>query len=286
VSASTAPPQRTDTLGVVARTVTVIVRAKDEAPAIGRTLDLLAGQRLDGWEQEVLVVDSGSTDGTSDLARERGARVIEIPAATFTFGGSLNTGCAAASGELLVALSAHAFPRDEGWLARMVAALDDPQVACANGQDYDVDGGEMRAPRTQDRALAERNPYWGYSNAAGIFRAELWREHHFREDMPGTEDKEWAWHWLQRGRVVRIDPALNVEHSHAKDPLPEIYERSRREWRGYAMFLDLPRYGVGALLREWWTDKASWRSHARARLSHRRAARLLGKYAGLRGVTR
>jgi len=265
--------------------VSVIVRAKDEAPAIGRTLDLLAAQRLEqGWEREVVVVDSGSSDGTPDIARRHGARVVEIPASSFTFGGALNTGCEAASGELIVALSAHAFPRDEGWLGAMVGAMADAEVACANGQDYDVDGGAMTAPRTQDLALAQRNPYWGYSNAAGIFRAALWREHRFREDMPGTEDKEWAWHWLQRGHVVRIDPALNVEHSHAKDPLPEIYERSRREWRGYAMFLELPRYGLRALLREWWTDRASWRSHARARLSHRRAARLLGKYAGLRGV--
>jgi hypothetical protein len=37
------------------------------------------------------------------------------------------------------------------------------------------------------------------------------------------------------------------------------------------------------MLREWWTDQDSYRSRSRARLSHRRAARLLGRYAGLRG---
>jgi rhamnosyltransferase len=267
----------------VARTVSIVVRARDEAAGIGRTLDLLAAQRLDGWEQEVIVVDSGSSDGTPAIARGRGARVIEIAPASFTFGGALNTGCAAAAGERCVALSAHAFPPDDGWLQRMVEAIDDERVACANGQDYDVFGGPMTAPREQDLALARTNPFWGYSNAAGVFHAALWRERPFRDDMPATEDKEWAWHWLQRGRVVRVDPALNVEHSHERDPLASIYQRSRREWRGYAMFLDLPRYGTAALLREWWTDRASWRSHTRARLSHRRAAQLLGKHAGLSG---
>ena len=42
------------------------------------------------------------------------------------------------------------------------------------------------------RASAAGYPRWGYSNAAGAFRAELWRERHFREDLPGAEDKEWA----------------------------------------------------------------------------------------------
>jgi hypothetical protein len=37
------------------------------------------------------------------------------------------------------------------------------------------------------------------------------------------------------------------------------------------------------MVREWWTDQDSYRSMSRARLSHRRAARLLGRYAGVRG---
>jgi glycosyltransferase involved in cell wall biosynthesis len=49
-------------------TVTVITR--DEASNIGAALDTVA------WADEVLVVDSGSTDDTVAIARERGARVV------------------------------------------------------------------------------------------------------------------------------------------------------------------------------------------------------------------
>jgi len=48
-------------------TVTVITR--DEAAHIEAALDSVA------WADEVVVVDSGSTDGTADLARRHGARV-------------------------------------------------------------------------------------------------------------------------------------------------------------------------------------------------------------------
>jgi rhamnosyltransferase len=259
--------------------VSVIVRAKDEAASIGRLLDLVRAQ---DHSAELIVVDSGSTDGTPAIARARGADVISIPAETFTFGGALNTGCAAAQGELLVALSAHAFPPDRGWLARLLAPFEDPRVACAAGDRYAPDGGPLTERVVQDAELLRRRPRWGYTNAAGAFRAELWRQLPFRADLPGTEDKAWAHHWIERGYVCVIDPAFAVEHDHTHDSLRAQFVRSRREWRGYAMYLELPPRGVREVAEEWWRDQDSHRSRLRARLSPRRAARLAGMYAGLR----
>jgi hypothetical protein len=113
-------------------------------------------------------------------------------------------------------------------------------------------------------------------------RAELWRERRWREDLPGAEDKDWALHWQARGFNAMIDPALCVEHDHSHDPLVEQYRRARREWEGLAMALDLPAYSGRDLIGDWWRRPGSYRSHLRARLSHRRAVRLLGAYAGRR----
>lgn len=261
--------------------VSVVIRAKDEAASIGRVIELVRSQQLDGGV-EVIVVDSGSSDGTPDIARRSGAAVIAIPAESFTFGGSLNTGCEAASAPLIVALSAHAFPPDEGWLARMAACFEDPLVACAYGCPNAPDGGPLSERVVQDAALARRYPQWGYGNPSGGFRAELWRRRPFRADMPGTEDKEWAWHWLQQGMRVVIDPALAVDHDHSKDGARELYQRFKREWEGYGMYLDLPPYPARDALREWWSERGTYSSRARARLSHRRAARLAGTWAGRR----
>ncbi|MFQ5692553.1 MAG: glycosyltransferase family 2 protein [Nitrospinota bacterium] len=49
------------------------VIAQNEAARIGDCLDGL------GWVDEVIVVDGGSTDGTRECARRRGARVLENP---------------------------------------------------------------------------------------------------------------------------------------------------------------------------------------------------------------
>lgn len=255
----------------------VVIRAKDEAAAIGRTLAALGGQTL--ADHELVVVDSGSTDATTAVARAAGALLIEIPAASFTFGGALNTGCAAASAPVCVALSAHAVPLDEGWLERVVAACEDEGIACASGDRYGPDGRPLRRPLRQ---TAADGFLWGYSNAAGAFRRELWRERPFREDLRGSEDKEWAWHWMRRGWCVLIAPDLVVEHDHTHDPVGDIYRRSRREWEGYAAFADVGPASLRRLGREWWTDLGTYSSPLLARLSHRRAARLLGAHAGRR----
>jgi rhamnosyltransferase len=258
----------------------IVVRAKDEATSIGRVLDLVRDQ--EGVDAEVIVVDSGSRDGTPDIARARGARVIEIPAASFTFGGALNTGCAEARSELLVALSAHAFPRDRGWLARLLEPFADPRVACAAGDRYGPRGDPLTERIVQDAARLHDNPYWGYTNSAGAFRAELWRREPFRTDLPATEDKAWAHHWIDSGYVCVMDPSFTVDHDHLHDSVREQFVRARREWRGFAMYLDLPCQGPLVVARTWWTEQDGHRSRLRARLSPHRAARLLGMYAGLR----
>ena len=69
-----APPPRARRM---ISTVSVVVPVKDGARYLGEVLDAVAGQRIDA-EVEMLVVDSGSSDGSVEIATGRGARVIEI----------------------------------------------------------------------------------------------------------------------------------------------------------------------------------------------------------------
>jgi len=257
---------------------TVLVRAKNEAADIGRTLDLVRGQTM---ECELIVVDSGSTDGTPGLARERGATIISIAAEEFTYGRALNLGAEAATAPVVVALSAHAFPPDAGWLERLVATLDDPRVACACGGNAGPDGEPLTGRVVQDWQLAQSNPYWGYTNSAGAFRRELHRRHPFREDMPGTEDKEWSWHWLQRGYACVLGPDLMVDHDHTKDQLRETWTRSRREWIGYGMYLPLEPYPVRGALCDW---RAGARKYRHPLNIVREGVRVAGAWSGRRSM--
>jgi rhamnosyltransferase len=255
---------------------TVIIRAKDEAASIGHTLDLLASQDV-ADSLETIVVDSGSQDSTVSIARANRAKVIEIPAESFTFGHSLNRGCRAATGEIVIALSAHAFPTDTGWARRLLAAFEDEHVACACGYDVKPDGSPLTERRVQDAADVRQHPFWGYTNGSGAFRRELWQDRGFREDMPGTEDKEWAAYWISRGYLGVVDPDFAVDHTHDAEGPRLTYLRSRREWEGFAMYLDLPPYSLGQLARDWWDVQNGIR-----RVSWRRAVTMAGEWSGRR----
>lgn len=267
---------------VSSATVSVIIRARQAQATIGRCLQSVATQSLRGAELQTIVVDSGSRDATVTMARSAGAQLIELTPERFSFGRALNLGAEAAQGDVLVALSADAVLPDPAWLTRLLAHFEDERIACASGEHWGHDAQALEHPVRQDMELVARHPRWGYSNSAGGFRAELWRMRRFDENLPGCEDKEWARHWLAQGYVCILDPGLDVEHDHTHDPLADIYRRARREAEGFARFLGSEPYGLGALLRDWYGDLRFYDSPLRARLSHRRAARLLGSYAGRR----
>lgn len=261
--------------------VSVIVRARDEESSLVRCLEMIRAQRGAG-ETQIVFVDLGSRDRSAEVARSSGAKVVSTPDGPFSFGRALNLGAELCTNDVLVALSAHAIPRTRDWLARIRGAFADPRVACASGDDYGPDGGRLNAPLAQSAVLARRRPEWGYSNGAGAFRASLWRQRPFRADLPACEDKEWALHWLDQGHTCLIDPGLAVDHDHTHDSVGAIFNRARREAEGYAAFLEQDPYGARELFDDWWSDLRWYDSAARARLSHRRAARLLGTYAGRR----
>jgi rhamnosyltransferase len=258
----------------------VVIRARDKETELARTLAALDAQSERGFE--VILVDNGSRDATVGVARAAGAEVVEIPREDFSYGGALNVGAELAQAAVVVALSAHSRPTDREWLARLLAVMDGERVACASGQDRGPDGVPLREPFVLEGTAW---PFYGYSNHAGAFRTALWRERPFRADLPYCEDREWAWHWLQHGWRVVIDPALIVEHSHGWAPLGEQYRRQRLMWEAYGMYLPVAPLGVRGLVAQWWRDQEGYASPLRARVSRSRLARLAGAYAGRRAAS-
>src|SRR3954470_4824197 len=92
---------------------------------------------------ELLVVDSGSTDGTLEIALRRADRVVQIPPAEFTFGRALNVGAREARGRIHFALSSHCVPERDDWIEVGLAQYERTDVAGACGVQHFPDGSPV-----------------------------------------------------------------------------------------------------------------------------------------------
>jgi GT2 family glycosyltransferase len=106
----------------VALTATVAVPVLNAGPRLAVLLDAVHAQR-DVGEPELLICDSGSTDGSVEVARRRGATVIEIAPGEFGHGRTRNLLIERSRGSVVAFLTQDAVPADEHWLAHLLDAF-------------------------------------------------------------------------------------------------------------------------------------------------------------------
>jgi rhamnosyltransferase len=208
--------------------ISVVIPVRNGGEDLGRCLAGIAAQRIDE-EVEVVVVDSGSTDGSVEAARAAGAVVTEIDPAEFGHGRTRNLGVGIAPGELVVFTSQDAVADDETWLAHLAAAArSGPDVAGAYGRQlphadarpperFFLDflyGPEARVQRVrEDEELTFESTLFSNVNAA-VPRWALER-FPFRDDLTMSEDQEWSRRALRAGFALAYEPRAAVRHSHA-----------------------------------------------------------------------
>src|SRR5919106_1972038 len=113
--------------------VTVALPVLDGGPLLGEVLAAVREQEVDR-EVELLVIDSGSSDGSPALARRHGARVVEIAPAEFSHGGTRNRLMELASGEHVAFLTQDSLPAGPRWLAALLRGFTPaPDVALVSG---------------------------------------------------------------------------------------------------------------------------------------------------------
>lgn len=262
----------------------VIVRCKDEEKLLERALVSLRNQTV---EPEIVVVDSGSTDRSIEIARRWCDRLVEIPAESFTHGHALNVGAAAAAAPVLFALSAHCHAERNDWIERSLAHYERSDVAAVCGYHAYPDGLPLVGVFYQDAAHAKAHPFWGFSNHASSWRADVWREHPFNESLAWAEDREWVQRVTAAGWVIAFDPEVAVDMSHAWRSPRELFRRQRLAVRAVDEFADLPYYGARECLHEWWSQPPDDRHSVWLyRIDPRRIGGLAGKYLASRDLAR
>jgi glycosyltransferase involved in cell wall biosynthesis/GT2 family glycosyltransferase len=217
--------------------VSVVIPVKDGARYLGEVLDALAREAPD----EVLVIDSGSADGSPAIARAAGATLIEIPPAEFGHGRTRNLGARSCSGELICFLTQDATPRP-GWLQAYREAFGlDPRVGAAYGPHLPradtspmiarelveffasfAPDGRPRVQRAGDSSFL--------SNVNACYARACWEEIGFR-DVGYAEDQAFGADLLACGWTKVYHPAAGVLHAHDYGPL-EFMRRYFDEYRG------------------------------------------------------
>lgn len=208
-------------------TISVVIPTKNGGRELGRCLWAVREQRL-GDEVEIVVVDSGSGDGTLAIARANDATVLEIAPSTFTHGRARNLGAARASGEVLVFLSQDAFPVGGAWLERLTRPLrEDDELAGVYGRQLAHHGARppevffldfLYGPRPRLQRASEESELSMdttlFSNVNAAIPRWAWERFPFAEDIIMSEDQDWSRRALLSGFALAYEPAACVRHSH------------------------------------------------------------------------
>jgi rhamnosyltransferase len=215
--------------------VSVIIRAFNEGQHLGRLLHGLRSQTT--VPDEIVLVDSGSTDHTVEIAEAGGCRVVHIGKEEFSFGRALNRGCEKATGDILLIVSAHVYPVYDTYIEHMVGAFQRDGVGVAYGRQV----GDHRTKYSESRIMLRWFPtdnIWDQghpfsNNANAAVRMNIWESIRYDESLTGLEDLAFAKEVIARGHKVSYVADAPVVHVH-EETWQTIRNRYRREAIAYS----------------------------------------------------
>ncbi len=207
--------------------ISIVIPVRDGGEGLRRVLEAIRGQEVDE-EVEIVIVDSGSVDGSQELARSLGARVHEIAPEEFNHGATRNLGARLARGETIVFTVDDALPVGTCWLETLTAPLRDEnhlagtysrQVAYEDAPSHQREYIDFRFgpnPRVQRAAGPEELTVATtlFSNVSSAIRSEVFERFPLAEDVMIAEDLEWCGRVLLAGHEVAYVPESVIRHSH------------------------------------------------------------------------
>jgi len=216
--------------------VSVVIPVRNEAARIGACIEGVLSQTIE--VREIVVVDSGSTDGTLDiLAKYPQVRVEHVPAESFNHGESRNVGVRAAIGDWVALTVGDARPFDSRWLEELFAGLTDESIVAVSGiqvvphergapplewfrpvSDPAIHRVHFPDPTAFDALTAgEKREACGWDNVNALYRRDVLLEIPFQQ-AAYCEDMLWAKDALRQGRAIAYNTGARVYHYHIETP--------------------------------------------------------------------
>jgi glycosyltransferase involved in cell wall biosynthesis len=225
-------------------TASVAIPVLNGGPPLADVLEAVAAQQVDR-PVELVVIDSGSTDGSVELARRHGARVEEIPNADFNHGGTRNALMELATGDHVAFLTQDSVPAGPAWLAALLHGFtlaDDVALVFGPHRPQPDASPMVRrellelfarfGPEQVDRDAAPGGRATFFSSANGAVARWAWERVPFRP-VGYAEDMVLARDMLAAGLAKAYVPDAAVIHSHDLPPL-KAFRRYFDDFRALA----------------------------------------------------
>lgn len=210
--------------------ISVVIRSYNEDAHIEQLLLGLRAQREQ--PHEIILVDSGSTDRTVEIAKRYVDKVVSIDKSEFTFGRALNRGIEAATGDICVFPSAHVYPLYDTWLAKLAAPFANERVVLVYGRQSGNQLNKFSEHRIFARWFPEDSvsPQQSYfcNNANCAIRRSVWERQPYDETLTGLEDLAWAKAAQAAGGWLAYSAEAEIVHVH-DETWAQVHNRYRRE---------------------------------------------------------
>ncbi|MBU3759123.1 MAG: glycosyltransferase family 2 protein [Candidatus Omnitrophica bacterium] len=239
--------------------VSVLIPVKNGGELFRRALSMVLSQQT-SFVYEVIVIDSGSSDGSDRFAeslRDPRLTLHRIPPEEFNHGSTRNFAAGLAQGALLVFMVQDALPGNVRWLESLIAPMADPTLAgvCARQLPRPESGYFVRkyacqilAYSTKSRvasvhsaeaferlSAAEKYSLCYFDNVCACIRRSVWQNIQF-DRVDFGEDIRWARKALLAGYRLAFEPSAFVYHSHDR-PWTYTFKRLTHDhWNLYHLF--------------------------------------------------
>lgn len=219
----------------------IVIPTYNAGPEFEEVLERIESQEVLG-EFEILVIDSGSTDGTRELLRRRKIQCLDLAREEFSHGSTRQLGADRAEADIVVYLSQDALPLP-GWLGGLIRAFDDPTVAGSYSRQIPRDEASpfvvdqlsrwpatWSSPRLQrlgdpekfaELTLEKKLETLCFDNVSSAVRRSVIQKIPLR-NVRFSADRDWAYRVLKAGYVIAFRPDSQVVHSHNRSAWYEL----------------------------------------------------------------
>lgn len=236
----------------------IVIRAFNEEKHIGRLLEGIQQQTVK--DIEIILVDSGSSDATVEIATKHAAKIVHIKPGDFSFGRALNRGIEHATNEFIAIASAHVYPVYPDWIERLLEPFVNPKVALSYGKQRGTEDSQFSERQIfkqwypDQSAMNQAHPFCNNANAA--IRRSLWVKHAYNETLPALEDLAWARWAYEQGSLIAYSAEAEVIHVH-HETWQGIQNRYRREGMAFKQIYPNENFHIWNLIGLWYGNVAN-----------------------------